>query len=92
MVSTNLQLKEIHNLLFESHAGPHIGPDVQDGSHQLLPQATRPHPTVHGDGSQEDIESRDELLQNSQVFLLPGGVEDKKNFTSACMHVTYLLF
>ena len=81
VVSTHLQVQELHYLLFESHTGPHIHPDIQYGREQLLAQVTHPHPTVHGRGSQEDVESRDEVLQYRQVFLLPNtitGVWEKK--------------
>ncbi len=74
VMSTNLQVKELHNLLLKSCTGPHIGPDIQYGRQKLLPQVTHPHPTVHGRGSQEDVEGRDEVLQNRQVFLLPNSI------------------
>lgn len=74
VVNTNLQVEELHNLLFESSTGPHICPDVQYRRQKLLTQLTYPHPTVNGCGSQEDVESRDEVLENSQVFLLPSRI------------------
>lgn len=72
-MSTDLQVEELHDLLLESRTGPHVGPDVQHRGQKLLPQATHPHTAVHGGGSQEDVESRDEVLQNGRVLLLPDG-------------------
>lgn len=86
VVSTHLQVQELHYLLFESHTGHHIHPDIQYGRQQLLPKVTHPHPTVHGRGSQEDVESRDEVLQYRQLSLLPNtitGVWEKKKPISA---------
>lgn len=70
VVSANLQIEEVHNLLFESSAGPHFGPHLQHGGHELLPQVAQPHAAVHGHGPQENVESGDQVLQNAQMFLL----------------------
>lgn len=70
VVSANLQIEEVHNLLFESSAGPHFGPHLQHGGHELLPQVAQPHAAVHGHGPQENVDSGDQVLQNAQMFLL----------------------
>lgn len=71
MMDAELQVEELHNFLFESSPGPNVGPDVQYWWEQFFPQSTHPHPTVHCHSFQEGVKRRDNMLQNSQMFLMP---------------------
>lgn len=86
MVSTNLQIEEVHNLLLESRARPHVSPHLQHGGHELLAQVAQPHAAVHGHGLQENVERGDQVLQNAQMFLLSGIKNNKKT------KLTFVLF
>lgn len=72
MMYTELQVEELHYLLFESGAGPHLCPHIEHRGQELLTQPTHPDTAVHGSWPQEDVQSRDQVLHHCQVSLLPG--------------------
>lgn len=72
MVSANLQAKKLHDGLLQTKTGSHVSPDAEQSRRQLLPQVAQPHSIVQGHKSPKEVQSGDQMLQDDQMFLLPG--------------------